>query len=82
VDGQHIAIIAFCVSAVFNIVSLIVILFLVPKSGKIEKIYEMVHNLENRILTPNEIEEKIDLKIFKHMEKCRQSKGNNCQNNN
>lgn len=79
-DGQHIAIIAFCVSAVFNVVSLIVILFLVPKSGKIEKIYEMVHNLENRILSTQEIDEKIDLKIFKHMEKCRQDKSKNCQN--
>ncbi len=66
----HLLVGSLAISVIFNLVTFIVILFLIPKSGKIEKIYEMLHSLDMRVKTPEEINDIINLKIFQHKDDC------------
>lgn len=62
------------VSIVFNIVTVIIILFLMPKAGKIDDILRELHKLDKKIKSDSEIKGLMKLEIAEHMEKYKHCK--------
>lgn len=69
--GSHFQSISMIISFALNIIGIVIILFLLPKSQKLECILAELHKLDKKIKTEKELNDIIDLKLFKHVEKCR-----------
>ena len=58
------------VSSIVAVAEFVAICFLVPMAQRVNEVAKQITEIDKKLLTPEEIDKTIDLKIYSHMSKC------------
>ncbi len=58
------------VAIVVAVGELVALCFMTPMVSKVNKLFEIINDMDKKLYTPEEIDKAIDLKIYSHMSRC------------
>jgi len=58
------------ITIVIAVGEFVALCFLAPVASRVGKLEDLLHSMDKKLMTSEEINEKIDLKIYSHMTKC------------